>query len=189
MSQTLVISLKPYLQEYCRHRWGEELTSRKNPVGLFIQKCISYTPQNIVLKPVPTGPDRFEIALLQSHGYEVRRGNTWMTPENQTDLARMIYQMFRHDFYNYLDDRCRMLPNTSDATIKALILQFTTDYGLSPQSIEYDTLKKAWWRHRRRKEELAAAKKKMKFSDDNMSLFCPLIFYKPAYEPLYATQY
>lgn len=189
MNQTLVISLKPYLQEYCRHRWGDELTSRKNPVGLFIQKCISYTPQNTMLKPMPQGTDRFEIALMQNHGYEVRRGNAWMTPENQADLARIIYQMFRHDFNNYLDDRCRLLPNSSEASIKNLIIQFMIDFGLSPQSIEYDTLKKSWWRHRKRKEEIAQAKKKMKNFDDNMSLFCPLIFTNHAYEPLYTAQH
>ena len=154
-------------------------------VGILLQQYITYSPTGSYQKET-TGPDWLEIPLVGGPSYNPRRGNAWVSPRHQKELERVIYQLFRSTFFTYMDDRGRYLDLMQEGTIKDCILQFCIDFGLSPDNVQYDTLKKAWYRHRKQKQQLLQAKKKAEKSGQKLSLFRPLIFNQSQYEPLYS---
>ncbi|HBZ67579.1 MAG TPA: hypothetical protein DEO70_12145 [Bacteroidales bacterium] len=185
MEHSVVIRLKPYLKEFITHRFGSELSSRKNVVGILLQQFITYTPSGSCQREA-TGPDCMVIPLVSGPAYNPRRGNVWISPRHQKELERVIYQLFRSTFFTYMDDRSRYIDMMQEGTIKDCILQFCIDFGLSPDNVQYDTLKKAWYRHRKHKEHILQSKKKAEKNGLNLSLFRPLIFIQTQYEPLYS---
>lgn len=185
MEHTVVIHLKPYLKEFITARFtAAELSSRKNIVGIMVQKFITYSP-NGSYTPDTNGPTALVISLVAGPGYNPRRGNAYISPKNQKELERLIYHLFKDTFHSYMADRTRYIDQTSEGTIKDCILQFCVDYNLSPESVQYDSLKRDWLRHRRRQEEIEDTKKNFEKRGLNLSLFSPQLFRSPQYEPLY----
>jgi len=188
LEQSITIRLKPYLREFITHRFRpEELSSRKNVVGIIVQQYISYSKTG-TYQHHQEGPDILTIPLTKGPAYDPRHGNAWISPRHQKELERVIYQLFKTTFYTYMDDRSRYIDLTKDGTIKDCLLQFCLDFGLSPDSVQYDTLKKSWYRYRKQKEQVELRQKKAEKGAPKVSLFCPLTYKTTAYEPLYTPQ-
>lgn len=183
---TVRIKLKPYLREFYTTQYGlANLSSRKNIFGLLLQKFVTYRPASAPIdKP---SIDTFELPLISGEGYEARNGNAWVSPKNQEDLERILLAHFKTMYYAYMDDRVRVVRQNQEGTIKDCILGFCVDYGITPNTMNYETLKKAYYRHELLKSQTAQKKTKK----DNMELSrpCPLIFKHTNYEPIYAAQY
>lgn len=182
---TVTIKLKPYLIDFVVSQFGEQLSSRKNFFGLLLQKFVTYRPANAPVK-YPSGPGYLEITLINSADYQVRNGNAWISPKNQTDLERLLNEHFKTVFYQYMDDRVRWVRQQKEGTIKDCIIQFCTDYGLNFNHIDFGTLKKAYYRHELKK---SARLEKARKSGNDMSSNRPFIFNHREYEPLHTAKY
>ena len=183
LNPTVTIKLKPYLQEFFRSQYGTALSSRKNFFGLLLQQFVTYRPANA--RPDGSGPAYMTIELVASSDFQIRNGTGWISPDKQTDLERIALSHFKTVFYAYMDDRVRQVRSSNDGTIKDCILNFCLDYAITPNTMNYETMKKAYYRH-----ELLHSmflQKKTEKVSNTLSRGCPLIFRLNNYEPLYTT--
>ena len=145
---TVVIKLKPYLQEYLRGKMEDDInTSLKELVGSIVVPFIERPPLSYV--PCFKRDERdFDVCLLNNvKGIDISSGKYYISEVNLQNIERIIDKHFSDLYLQYMNDKVRYTKK-----IKDVIYQFCSDYNITCDSINYEMLKKRYYRWSNKKK-------------------------------------
>jgi len=141
---SVIIKLKPYLQEYLLCELRSNMASKRNIIGILLFPFLEKRPADV--PPfIPEGPDYITFYLPGDNKKDIR-GNLWISPENQQLLERFVEWHFKQLFFHYMNYRVKEY-----RSFKKAIMQFCIDHDFSYSHINYEMLKKDYYRKRKRK--------------------------------------
>lgn len=145
--QTIIIKLKPYLQEYLKCKLdGEPLVSRKNIIGALMEPFIEYAPKDyIVCNITKLRNDENFIELPIEDGINGKRIDRaiYVSEHNQLVFQRLLTKHFDEVFISFVDDKI-----ATTHQIKKAILLFCSFYNVPFNKVNYETLKKKYQRRK-----------------------------------------
>ncbi len=144
---TVALKLKPYLKEFLICKLQEEIhySSRKSIIGAIIEPLVEYIPKGT--NPSTKSEDDFTFTIPYNFNkLDARQHTIYISEHNQRIFERILNLYFKEVFFSYMDDKVRY-----HNEIQKCILLFCSDYNITFNKINFESLKKAYYRYRQKK--------------------------------------
>lgn len=143
----VTVKLRPYLREFliCKLQDEEGFSSRKSIIGAMLEPLLESNPNGYV--PQSPCQDSFTFTIpYKFNGKNCAFHTMYISEHNQRLFERMLYLYFKDVFHSYVEDKQRYMKE-----IKACILMFCSDYHITFNAINYESLKKSYYRYSQKK--------------------------------------
>ena len=138
-----------------------EKASNRHLIGAILSPLLEYFPKDKAPKR-PRGNHFITFTLpIDIADMQVRHYSVFVSEKNQAVFQRILYLYFKDLFCCYVDDKARYCNR-----IKDCILMFCSDYQITFNHINYESLKKTYYRHLKKQQKKGG----------KVSLNCPNIF-------------
>lgn len=178
MTETIVIKLKPMLQDFLVTIMEDTPQHKKirEKVRRFIKVALKPTPPNYV-PDFKRDQDHVEIAIPRFDiGFADNRGNIYLDEYAQREFENQLDDELKSALYLFMDIylRYNRYSIKRRGVIKKGIYAFFDEYRINPEKINYEMCKKNYYRYRMETGDYMP--KKVKKVSRVLSSNCPLIF-------------